>query len=77
MLTGVINVRADLKSVAIQIEAFGPDSPKQDKVIAFPVTTDRALLTDLNESFRVSSRSLKRKTRAIELDDEAVSSARR
>ena len=75
MLTGVINVRADLKSATVQIEAFGPDSPKQDKVVTFTVATDRALLTDLNESFKVSSRSLKRKTRAIELDEEAVADA--
>jgi len=75
MLTGVINVRADLKSATVQIEAFGPNSPKQDKVVTFTVATDRALLTDLNESFKVSSRSLKRKTRAIELDEEAVADA--
>ncbi len=75
MLTGVISVRADLKSATVQIEAFGAEWPKQDKVVAFPVATDRALLTDLSESFRVSSRSLKRKTRAVELEDEAVASA--
>ena len=75
MLTGVIKVRADLKSATVQIEAFGPDSPKQDKVVAFTVATDRSLLTDLGESFKVSSRSLKRKTRAIELDEDAVADA--
>jgi hypothetical protein len=74
MLTGIVSVRADLKSATVQIEAFGPDSAKQDKVVAFAVATDRSLLTDLNESFKISSRNLKRKTRAIELDEEAVAS---
>ena len=75
MLTGVIEVAADLKSVTVRIEGFGPDSPKQDRVVTFPVATDRSLLTDLNESFKVAGRSLKRKTRAIELDEEAIADA--
>jgi hypothetical protein len=75
MLTGVVTVRADLKSVKVQIESFGPDSPKQDKVASFDVSTDRSLLADLNEGFQISSRQLKRKTRSIELDDDAVSDA--
>ena len=32
LLTGVVTVRPDLKSVTVNIEGFGPDSPKQDKV---------------------------------------------
>ncbi len=75
MLTGVVSVRADLKAATVLIEAFGPSSPKQDKVVSFTVMTDRSLLTDLNDSFKVSSRNLKRKTRAIELDEEAVADA--
>jgi hypothetical protein len=76
LLTGVVNVRPDLKSATVSIEGFGPSSPKQDKVTSFDVKTDRSLLTDLNESFQVKSRQLgKRKTRNIELDEEAVSDA--
>ncbi len=77
MLMGVVRVPGDLKSVDVSIEAFGPRSSRQDKVVAFKVTTDRALLTDLNESFQVKSRKLKGpgKKRSIELDEDAVADA--
>ena len=74
-LTGIVTVRPDLKSATVVIEAFGPNSPKQDKVVTFQVDTDRSLLADLNQSFQVKSRKLKRRTRNIELDEEAVSDA--
>ena len=64
-----------MKSATVVIEAFGPNSPKQDKVLTFQVDTDRSLLTDLNESFQVKSRQLKRRTRSIELDEDAVADA--
>ena len=76
-LTGVVTVRPDMKSATVTIEAFGPNSPKQDKVLAFKVDTDRALLADLNESFQVKSRQLKRKSRSIDLDEDAVEGRRR
>ena len=76
-LTGIVTVRPDLKSVTVVLEAFGPNSAKQDKVLTFQVDTDRSLLTDLNESFQVKSRSLKRRTRNIDLDEEAVADAAR
>jgi hypothetical protein len=76
LLTGVVTVRPDLKSATVTIEGFGPDSPKQDKVTSFQVQTDRSLLSDLNESFQVKSRKLgMRKSRNIELDEEATSDA--
>ncbi len=76
LLTGIVTVRPDLKSATVTIEGFGPNSPKQDKVTSFQVKTDRSLLSDLNESFQVKSRQLgKRKTRNIELDEDAVSDA--
>jgi hypothetical protein len=76
MLTGIVTVRPDLKSAKVTIEGFGPSSPKQDTVASFDVRTDRSLLSDLNESFQVKGCHLgKRKMRAIELDDEAVSDA--
>ncbi len=74
-LTGIVTVRPDLKSATVVLEAFGPDSPKQDKVLTFQVDTDRSLLTDLNESFQVKSRQLKMRTRNIELDEDAVADA--
>jgi len=74
-LTGIVTVRPDMKSATVVLEAFGPNSPKQDKVLTFQVNTDRSLLTDLNESFQVKSRRLTRKTRNIELDEEAVTDA--
>jgi hypothetical protein len=75
MLTGIIHVPTDLKTVTVDIEAFGPKWDKQEKVASFQVKTDRSLLTDLNESFRVPARSLKRKLRTIELDEESVAEA--
>jgi hypothetical protein len=76
MLTGIITVQSDLKSANVTIEGFGPSSPKYDKVASFQVRTDRSLLADLNESFHVKARQLgQRKTRALELDEEAVSDA--
>jgi hypothetical protein len=74
-LTGVVTVRPDKKSATVTIEAFGSASPKQEKVLAFQVATDRALLADLNESFQVKSRQLKRKTRNIDLDEDAAEDA--
>jgi hypothetical protein len=77
MLTGVISVRADLKTASVLIEAFGPESDRQDKVLAFKVNTDRSLLTDLNESFQIKSRQLKArgKKRSIDLDEDSVADA--
>jgi hypothetical protein len=75
LLTGIVTVRPDLKSATVVLEGFGPNSPKQDKVLTFQVETDRSLLADLNESFQVKSRALKRKTRSIDLDEEAVADA--
>ena len=77
MLTGVVSVRADLKTATVLIEAFGPQSAKQEKVVAFKVDTDRSLLADLNESFQVKSRQIKAKgkRRSIELDEDAVADA--
>ena len=77
MLTGVVSVRADLKTATVLIEAFGPESAKQEKVVAFKVDTDRSLLADLNESFQVKSRQIKAKgkRRSIELDEDAVADA--
>jgi hypothetical protein len=77
MLTGVVSVRADLKTATVLIEAFGPQSAKQEKVVAFKVDTDRSLLADLNESFQVKSRQIKMKgkRRSIELDEDAVADA--
>ncbi len=74
-LTGLITVRPDMKSATVLIEAFGPTSPQQDKVVTFHVDTDRSLLADLSESFHVKTRGLHRRTRNISLEDEAVSSA--
>jgi hypothetical protein len=74
-LTGIVRVRPDLKSVTVVVEAFGLKSSKQDKVLEFPVKTDRSLLADLNESFLMKSSVLKKHTRAIELDEEAADDA--
>ncbi len=74
-LMGVVTVRPDMKSATVTIEAFGPDSPKQDRVVTFPVATDRALLADLNEGFQVKARQLKKRTRNIDLDEDAVQDA--
>jgi hypothetical protein len=74
-LIGMVNVPADLKTATVVISAFGPESTRQDRVLEFQVKTDRSLLTDLGESFKVSSRGLKAKRRAIELDEEATDSA--
>ena len=62
-LTGFVTVRPDMKSALVTIESFGPSSPKQEKVLAFTVETDRSLLADLNENFQIKSRQLHKKTR--------------
>ena len=75
-LTGIVTVPPDLKSATVTIEAFGPTSPKQDKVVTFTVKPiDRSLLADLNEGFQIASRQLKRRTRNIDLDEDAVEDA--
>jgi len=74
-LTGIVRVRSDMKSVTVVVEAFGPKSPKQDKVLEFPVATDRSLLADLNECFHVKSRQLKKHSRDIDLDEDAAQDA--
>jgi hypothetical protein len=74
-LTGIVRVRPDLKSATVVVEAFGPQSPKQDRVLEFQFQTDRSLLADLNESFQVKSRQLKKHSRDIDLDEDAAQDA--
>lgn len=74
-LTGLVTVSHDLKQATVTVEAIHPTSMKEEKVVSFTVATDRSLLNDLNESFQVASRQLKRRTRTVELDEDAVSDA--
>jgi hypothetical protein len=74
-LTGVVTVPPGLKSATVSIEALRPGSAAAEKVVSFQVATDRALLTDLNESFQISSRQLRRRTRGVEYEEDAVTDA--
>ena len=74
-LTGVVIVAPDLKKANVTIEAINPRTAGEENVLSFQVATDRSLLTDLNESFQVSSRQLRRRTRAVDLDEDAVRDA--
>jgi hypothetical protein len=74
-LTGIVTVPADLKKAIVTIEAFAPNSAKMDKVISFAVPMDRSLLVDLNESFQVSSRKLKRHSRSFDIEEDASDDA--
>src|SRR5262249_6624897 len=72
-LTGTARVSPDLRKTEVVIEAFDRRAPDLRELARFPVTTDRRLLADLNESVALSTRSLKR--RGDLQDEEAVAVA--
>jgi hypothetical protein len=69
-LTGTARVSPDMRQTEVVIAAFDRKAPDLRELARFPVATDRSLLADLNESFALSKRTLKR--RGDLQDEEAV-----
>ncbi len=67
-LTGTVHAPAGMKTVTVTIQAFANKASKLDQVATFTVEVDRPLLNDLGQGFALSSRSLKKKTRALDLE---------
>lgn len=73
-LTGEVRLSADNRTAGVVIHAFDARSSQLTVLHTFTVKTDRSILSDCGESFRVNARSMTKRNDE-ELDAEAADSA--